>query len=585
MNIFKHFEQKIKNILEQSDIKAKNGEKLELNRITVETPRDGSHGDLSTNAAMVLAKTVGVSPRQFAQNLAELLQKDESIDNIEVAGPGFINLKLKDKFWQQILEAILQAGPSYGRSRVGANKRVNVEYVSANPTGPIHIGHCRGAIVGDVIANLLSFTGHEVIKEYYINDAGGQILTLARSAFHRYKEALGHEIGTLAPGLYPGDYLIPVGENLARDYGTSLLEKDEEEALTIIKNRVVDSMMDMIRDDLSLLNIHHDVFFSEQRLHEGDAAAVRKAINELTLNGYVYKGTLPPPKGQTPTDWENREQTLFRSTEAGDDQDRPLIKSDGSYTYLAADVAYFYDKYTRGFNEMIYVLGADHSGYVKRLEAIAKAVSGGKAKLTAIICQMVKFLQDGIPIEMSKRAGSFVTVRDVINAVGCDSTRFMMLYRKCDAPLDFDYNKVTEKSKDNPVFYVQYASARCHSILRQARETFNAVDFSKEAMIEARTCLTHESEINLLRKLAEYPRIIEQATKYREPHRLAFYLYDLASYFHSLWNKGNEDPSLRFVRADNQTLTTARLGLVQATADILASGLKIIGVEAPTEMN
>ena len=584
MNIFNTFEQKIKRLLQVSDIKTKDGDDLDLSRVTVEAPRDSSHGDLSTNAAMVLSKTVGINPRTLAEKIVSLLESEEDIASVNVAGPGFINMRLTDGFWRQHLEYILDSDGAYGRSELGKGRNVNVEYVSANPTGPMHVGHCRGAVVGDVLANLLAFTGHDVVKEYYINDAGGQIGVLAQSVFLRYREALGEDIGAIPEGLYPGDYLVPLGQALAKEFGNTLLTMDEEERLALIKQRSIDAMMQMIRDDLAALNIHHDVFFSEKTLHTDNAQAIRSAINDLTLKGYVYKGTLPPPKGQVSEDWENREQTLFRSTEVGDDQDRPLIKSDGSYTYFAADVAYFRNKFERHFDEMIYILGADHGGYVKRLEAVAKAISGGKAKLTALLCQLVKLFRDGEPVKMSKRAGSFVTLRDVVDEVGRDPVRFMMLYRKCDAPLDFDFAKVTEQSKDNPVFYVQYASARCHSAFRKAQESLGLTDFPRSLLKEHLDRLTDESEIGLIKKLAEYPRVVEQAAQSYEPHRLAFYLYDLASTFHGHWNKGTENEDLRFIKLNDTQLSLARLGLIQAVSDVLSSALNVMGVDAPSEM-
>ncbi len=584
MNIFNEFEQKIKELLQQSDIKPKDGSPLDLSRMSIEAPRDPSHGDLATNAAMVLSKSVGCNPRSLAERIATLLETDKDIESVNVAGPGFINLRLTDGFWRNVLKTIIKSGSSFGRSELGLGKKVNVEYVSANPTGPMHVGHCRGAVVGDVLANLLSFTGHDVVKEYYINDAGGQIDVLAKSVFLRYREALGENIGKIPEGLYPGDYLVPVGEALKKEFGDKLLTMSEEERLPLIKERSVDAMMRMIRDDLAALNVHHDVFFSEKTLHADNAKAIRSTINDLTLKGYVYKGTLPPPKGQASEDWEDREQTLFRSTEVGDDQDRPLIKSDGSYTYFAADVAYFRNKFERRFNEMIYVLGADHGGYVKRLQAVAKAISGGKAKLTALLCQLVKLLRDGQPVVMSKRAGSFVTLRDVVDEVGRDPVRFMMIYRKSDAPLDFDFAKVTEQSKDNPVFYVQYACARCHSTFRKAEELLNLSNFSREELVSHLEKLTDAGEIALIKKLAEYPRVIEQATLNYEPHRLAFYLYDLASFFHGHWNKGTENEDLRFIKLNDRELSLARLGLIQAVSDVLSSALGIIGVDAPVEM-
>jgi arginyl-tRNA synthetase len=445
----------------------------------------------------------------------------------------------------------------------------------------MHVGHCRGAVVGDALANLLGFAGYEVTKEYYINDAGAQIDVLAKSVMLRYREALGETINEIPEGLYPGDYLVPVGEALAKDFGRSLLDMPEDEALAIVKDRSIDAMMGMIRDDLDALNVHHDVFFSERDLHADGEKRIRMAINELTLNGHVYKGTLPPPKGQVPEDWEDREQTLFRSTAVGDDIDRPLVKSDGTYTYFAADLAYFMDKYRRGYAEMIYVLGADHGGYVKRLEALARAVSGGTVKLTVLLCQLVKLYRNGEPVRMSKRAGQFVTLRDVVDEVGRDPVRFMMLYRKNLEPLDFDFAKVTEQSKDNPVFYVQYASARCHSVFRQAAEQFGG-----EVVVEPGDLdrLTDEAEIALVRKLAEYPRVIEAAAQAHEPHRIAFYLYDLASAFHGHWNRGTDNNELRFIKVNDPQLTRARLGLVQGVLYVLRSGLAIVGADSPAEM-
>ncbi|PYE89718.1 arginine--tRNA ligase [Phyllobacterium leguminum] len=583
MNIFADFDARIKKTLQKLDLKAKDGGDLDLSRVAVEPPRDASHGDVATNAAMVLAKAIGEAPRELATRMAEALAADEDVACVEVAGPGFINLRLKDGYWQRQLADMIEAATDYGRSSVGAGRKVNLEYVSANPTGPMHVGHCRGAVVGDALANLMAFAGYDVIREYYINDAGAQIDVLARSVMLRYRQALGEEIGEIPSGLYPGDYLVPVGEALAREYGRQLLEMPEEEMLGIVKARTIDAMMAMIRADLDALNVRHDVFFSERSLHAGNARLIRSAINDLTLKGHVYKGKLPPPKGQLPDEWEDREQTLFRSTDVGDDMDRPLVKSDGAFTYFAADVAYFKDKHDRGFNEMIYVLGADHGGYVKRMEGLARAVSGGEAKLTVILCQLVRLFRAGEPVKMSKRSGEFVTLREVVDEVGRDPVRFMMLYRKNDAPLDFDFAKVTEHSKDNPVFYVQYASARCHSVFRQAKEAgFEKLD--RETLGRHLEKLSDESEIALVRKLAEYPRLIEAAAQHQEPHRLAFYLYDLASAFHGQWNKGTENPDLRFIKVNDPDLSLARLGLVQVVSDVLASGLSIIGADAPTEM-
>ncbi|RWX62443.1 arginine--tRNA ligase [Mesorhizobium sp. M4B.F.Ca.ET.089.01.1.1] len=584
MNIFADFNARVIKAVEALDLKDKDGEPLDLSRIAVEPPRDASHGDLATNAAMVLAKPTGQNPRALAERLAEALRGDADVAAADVAGPGFVNLRLHDGFWQAHLAALLGEGRNYGRSTIGGGRKANVEYVSANPTGPMHVGHCRGAVVGDTLANLMAFAGYDVTKEYVINDAGSQIDVLGRSALLRYREALGEAIGEIPAGLYPGDYLIPVGQALVKEFGGKLLQMPEDEALAIVKNRTIDAMMAMIREDLALLNVHHDVFFSERTLHADNARKIRSAIADLTLKGHIYKGKLPPPKGEKPDDWEDREQTLFRSTAVGDDMDRALVKSDGSFTYFAADVAYLKDKVDRGFVDLIYVLGADHGGYVKRLEALARAVAGDEVKLTVLLCQLVKLFRDGEPVRMSKRSGDFVTLREVVEEVGRDPIRFMMLYRKNDAPLDFDFAKVTEQSKDNPVFYVQYASARCHSVFRQASEQLGEANFDRNRLTASVSSLSDEGEIGLIRKLAEYPRLIESAALALEPHRLAFYLYDLASSFHGHWNRGTDNPDLRFVKVNDRQLTYARLGLVQAVSDVLTSGLTLIGAEAPTEM-
>lgn len=584
MNLFTDFEARINRILESIDVIREKRSELDFRRINVEPPRDASHGDVATNAAMVLAKPLGMNPRALADLIGDKLAQDPEVAEVSVAGPGFINVRLSVSYWQKLLAVITRAGVDYGRSALGAGRKINVEYVSANPTGPMHVGHCRGAVVGDALANLLAFSGFDVTKEYYINDAGSQIEVLARSAFLRYRQALGEDIGEIPAGLYPGDYLVPAGEALADEYGTSLRIMPEDKWMPLVKERVIDAMMAMIREDLAALNVNHDVFFSERALHDNGAARIRTAINDLTFKGHVYKGMLPPPKGQLPEDWEDREQTLFRSTEVGDDIDRPLIKSDGSYTYFAADVAYFKDKFDRGFDEMIYVLGADHGGYVKRLEALARAISGGSAKLTVLLCQLVKLYRNGEPVKMSKRSGDFVTLREVVDEVGRDPVRFMMLYRKSSEPLDYDFAKVTEQSKDNPVFYVQYAHARCRSVFRQAAEAFPDLDLSSIDLAGAAGAIADPTEMQLVAKLAEYPRVVEAAAFSHEPHRIAFYLYDLAAVFHGHWNKGKENPALRFVNDKNRELSIARLGLVHAVASVLKSGLSITGTSAPDEM-
>ncbi|MBT9370363.1 arginine--tRNA ligase [Rhizobium sp. CSW-27] len=584
MNLFADFEVRIKNALEGLDIIREKRDSVDFSRVTVESPRDPSHGDVATNAAMVLAKPLGTNPRALADVIAARLKEDADVVEVTVAGPGFINLRLSTGYWQRLLAAVIRAGTDYGRSTTGTGKKVNVEFVSANPTGPMHVGHCRGAVVGDALANLMGFAGYEVTKEYYINDAGSQIDVLARSCFLRYREALGEQVGDIPAGLYPGDYLVPVGQALATEFGTRLHNMPPEDWMPLVKERAIDAMMAMIREDLDALNVHHDVFYSERTLHADGAARIRQAINDLTFKGHVYRGTLPPPKGQLPEDWEDREQTLFRSTEVGDDIDRPLIKSDGSYTYFAADVAYFKDKFDRGYDEMIYVLGADHGGYVKRLEAVARAVSGGSAKLTVLLCQLVKLFRNGEPVKMSKRSGDFVTLREVVDEVGRDPVRFMMLYRKNSEPLDFDFAKVTEQSKDNPVFYVQYAHARCMSVFRQAQEAFPDLDLESVDFAETVAEITDPAELQLIAKLAEYPRLIEASAQSQEPHRLAFYLYDLASSFHAHWNKGKDNPELRFVKDNDRKSSIARLGLVRAVASVLKSGLAITGTAAPDEM-
>ncbi|MCO6186158.1 arginine--tRNA ligase [Rhizobium sp. L1K21] len=585
MNLFTDFETRIKDVIQSLDIVKEQGGDIDLSRLTVEPPRDPAHGDVATNAAMVLAKPLGTNPRELAAIICEGLEADSDIAEVSVAGPGFINIRLGQAYWQKLLVKMVDAGEEFGRSKIGVGKKINVEYVSANPTGPMHVGHCRGAVVGDTLANLLAFSGYEVVKEYYINDAGSQIDVLARSVYLRYREALGEDVGEIPPGLYPGDYLVPVGKALADEFGTKLRSMPEEERLALLKDRAIDAMMAMIRDDLAALGVSHDVFFSERTLHQDGGKRILSAINDLTYKGHVYKGTLPPPKGQVPEDWEDREQTLFRSTEVGDDMDRPLMKSDGSFTYFAADVAYFKDKFDRGFSEMIYILGADHGGYVKRLEAVAKAVSGGDARLTVLLCQLVKLFRNGEPVKMSKRSGDFVTLREVVDEVGRDPVRFMMIYRKNSEPLDFDFAKVTEQSKDNPVFYVQYAHARCKSIFRQAEEALPGLDVAKLSFSGENAALINDpAEIQLIAKLAEYPRIVEAAASAMEPHRIAYYLYDLAGIFHGHWNKGKENTDLRFVNDKNRELSIARLGLVQAVASVLRSGLGITGTAAPEEM-
>jgi arginyl-tRNA synthetase len=562
---------------------------IDQSRVQVDPPREAAHGDMATNAAMVLAKAAGKKPRELAEALAAELRRDDIIAKVEVAGPGFINLTLKPSAWSGALHAVLRAGAEYGRSSVGGRARVNVEYVSANPTGPMHVGHCRGAVFGDALANLLGAAGFDVTREYYVNDAGAQVDVLARSAYLRYREALGEDIGEIPQGLYPGDYLKPVGAALAAEHGPSLLNFPEERWLPLVRRQAIAMMMAAIRDDLAALNVGHDVFFSERSLIEDEHDAVGATIADLRRQGYVYEGRLPPPKGAPPEDWEDREQTLFRATQFGDDVDRPLKKSDGTYTYFASDIAYHKSKFDRGFRSMIDVWGADHGGYVKRMQAAVKAVSGGKAELDVKIVQLVKLLRAGQPIKMSKRSGEFVTLAEVVSEVGRDAARFMMLYRKNDAVLDFDLAKAIEQSRDNPVFYVQYGHARAQSVFRNARAVIPDLptDATARAALLAETPLERlddAGELALMRRLALYPRLLEGAALAHEPHRIAFYLYDLASEFHAQWNKGNDAPHLRFIIQNDPQMTKTRLALVQGVVTVLASGLSLLGVEAPDEM-
>lgn len=560
---------------------------LDVRRVVVEPPRDASHGDLATNAAMVLAKDAGMKPRDLAEKLAEKLRAVEAVARVDVAGPGFINIALDTAFWPRVIAAALVQGEAFGRSDMGAGAAINVEYVSANPTGPMHVGHCRGAVFGDALANLLAYAGWAVTREYYINDAGVQVDVLARSAYLRYREALGETI-TIPEGLYPGDYLVPVGRDLVVKYGKTLLDKSEEEWLPLVRKVAIDEMMAMIRDDLAALNIRFDTFYSERTLHArdgGNASVIDALMDELRARDLVYQGSLPPPKGAPVEDWEDREQTLFRATQFGDEIDRPLVKSDGAYTYFAADIAYHKNKFDRGFRQMIDVWGADHGGYIKRMQAAVTAATAGEGRLDVEICQLVRLLRNGEPVKMSKRAGTFVTLRDVVEEVGRDPVRFMMIYRKNDAVLDFDLAKVVEQSRDNPVFYVQYAYARASSILRNAAEAIADLPSDPAAFAEADlSLLTDEGEIGLARLIASWPRIVEQAASAREPHRVAFYLYDLASGLHGQWNRGKEAPHLRFIIEDDRKSTHARLALVHAVALIIASGLSILGVDAPREM-
>ncbi len=565
------------------------GPGVELSRIVVEPPRDPTHGDMAANAAMVLAKDAGKKPRELAESIAEKLRADDKVASVSVAGPGFINLNLKPHVWSEELRLVLGAGSEYGRSNTGKGETANVEYVSANPTGPMHVGHGRGAVFGDALANLLAFAGYTVTREYYINDAGAQVDVLARSVFLRYREALGENIGAIPEGLYPGDYLKPVGGKLAAEYAAKLSTMKEAEWLPIVRAKAIAMMMDEIRDDLAALNIHFDVFFSERSLIEGRRDEVGATIAGLRKSGEVYEGRLPPPKSGAIEDWEDREQTLFRSTEFGDDVDRPLKKSDGSYTYFATDITYHKSKLDRGFQHLIDVWGADHGGYVKRMQAAVTAISGGKADLDVKLVQLVRLLRAGEPVKMSKRAGEFVTLREVVEEVGRDAVRFDMLYRKNDAVLDFDLAKVIEHSRDNPVFYVQYGHARGQSVFRNAREEMP--DLPEAAPARAALLklapldrLSDPGEISLLRRIALYPRTVEAAAAAHEPHRIAFYLYELASEFHAHWTRGKDLPHLRFIIQNDRETTVARLAMVEGIVTVIASGLALLGVSAPEEM-
>jgi arginyl-tRNA synthetase len=559
---------------------------VDQSRVTVEPPRDPTHGDIATNAAMVLAKDAGRKPRELAEAIADRLRADAVVAKVDVAGPGFINLTLKPAAWIAALRGAVQLGAQYGVSDIGGGVPVNVEYVSANPTGPMHVGHGRGAVFGDALANLLACAGFKVTREYYVNDAGAQVDVLARSAYLRYREALGEDIGTIPEGLYPGDYLKPVGSALAAQYKDALTKQTEAEWLPVVRARAIEMMMATVRVDLAALNISHNVFYSERSMVGGGTDLVAATIEWLRARGFVYDGSLPPPRGAPVEDWEDREQTLFRSTEFGDDVDRPLKKSDGSYTYFASDIAYHRSKIERGFGTLIDVWGADHAGYIKRMQAAVAALSDRKAELDVKVIQLVKLLRAGQPVTMSKRAGEFVTLREVVDEVGRDAVRFMMLFRKNDAVLDFDLAKVIEQSRDNPVFYVQYGHARGQSIFRNARAAFPDLPDDVESLVEVAELerLSDPAELALMRQIALYPRVVEAAAAAHEPHRIAFYLFDLASEFHALYTLGNTKPHLRFIIQNDRQLTVARLVLVQGVVTVLSSGLALLGVEAPNEM-
>ena len=553
---------------------------LDLSAVAVEPPRDAAHGDMATNAAMVLAKPAAMQPRAIAEALAAKLTGDARVARAEVAGPGFLNLRLSPLLWQSVVRAALREGRGFGRSDLGRGQKVNVEFVSANPTGPMHVGHVRGAVFGDALSRLLVFAGYDVTREYYINDGGAQVDVLARSAYERYREANGLD-PEIREGLYPGDYLIPVGEALKANYGATLLDKPESVWLAEVRDFATARMMEMIRADLASLGVTMDVYSSEKAMY--GTGRIESAIETLRGLGLIYEGTLEPPKGKLPDDWEEREQTLFRSTAHGDDVDRPVKKSDGSWTYFAPDIAYHYDKVTRGFDILIDILGADHGGYVKRLKAVVSALSGGRVPLEVKLIQLVKLWKNGEPFKMSKRAGTFVTLRDVVEQAGADVTRFVMLTRKNDAALDFDFDKVLEQSKDNPVFYVQYAHARVCSVIRKATEAGIAADDLTLAAAD-HSKLGHEAEIGLAKKIAEWPRLVEIAARGQEPHRVAFYLYELASDLHSHWNRGNDDGSLRFIQEGDAATSQAKIALARAAGVVISAGLAILGVTPAEEM-
>ncbi len=555
-------------------------EGLDFANVTVEPPRDAAHGDMATNAAMVLAKPAKLKPRDIAEGLAAKLITDARIELADVAGPGFLNLRLAADLWQGVIGAALKEGADFGRSDMGQGRRVNVEFVSANPTGPLHVGHTRGAVFGDALASLLDFAGHQVTREYYVNDGGGQVDVLARSAYERYREANGLE-PQIAEGLYPGDYLVPIGEALKAKYGDSLIDQPESVWLQDLRLFSTESMMDMIRADLASLGVVMDLFYSEKSLY--GSGKIESALEDLSSKGLIYEGTLPPPKGKADEDWEPRVQTLFKSTEHGDDVDRPVKKSDGGWTYFAPDIAYHFDKVERGFDELIDVFGADHGGYVKRMKAAVSALSDGKVPLDIKLCQLVRLFKDGQPFKMSKRAGNFVTLREVVDLVGPDVTRFVMLTRKNDAPLDFDFSKVLEQSKDNPVFYVQYASARIHSVMRKATDAGIAVDDATLADADLAK-LDHEAELAVIKKLSEWPRLIEIAARTNEPHRVAFYLYELAAEFHALWNRGNDLTELRFLQEGDSATSQAKIALIRSVSIVISAGLGILGVTPAEEM-
>ena len=580
MNLFTHVREILIDILHDLSTQGILPADTDFSQITVEPPKDSRHGDMATNAAMVLSKSVETKPRELAKIISDSLSQNEIVLSVDIAGPGFINISLSEACWHSLLSSVLLNGINFGRSNIGYSKKVNVEFVSANPTGPLHVGHTRGAVFGDALASLLSYSGYEVTREYYINDGGAQVDVLARSVFLRYQEAFGKEV-VFEDGTYPGDYLIPIALKLKDKVGDAYLQKSEDKWLPEFRDYAVQAMMDLIKSDLDLLGIEMDTYFSEKSLY--DSGQIEAALDRLKNNGLIYKGILEPPKGKKTEDWEPREQTLFKSTQHGDDVDRPVLKSDGTWTYFAPDIAYHFDKITRGFDLLIDIFGADHGGYVKRMKAAVSALSSGEVPLDIKLCQLVKLYQNGEPFKMSKRSGNFVMLRDLVEEVGPDVTRFVMLTRKNDAALDFDFQKVLEQSRENPVFYVQYAHARIKSVIRKAEEL--DIDISDRALSETNlTSLTHSSELSLIKKIAEWPRLIEVAARLYEPHRIAFYLFDLSSQLHAHWSKGSDNPELRFLHNDNLVKTQSKIALARAVSIVISSGLAILGVKPAEKM-
>ena len=580
MNLFTHVREILIDILHDLSTQGILPADTDFSQITVEPPKDSRHGDMATNAAMILSKSVETKPRELAKIISESLSQNEIVLSVDIAGPGFINISLSEACWHSLLSCVLLNGINFGRSNIGYSKKVNVEFVSANPTGPLHVGHTRGAVFGDALASLLSYSGYEVTREYYINDGGAQVDVLARSVFLRYQEAFGKEV-VFEDGTYPGDYLIPIALKLKDKVGDAYLQKSEDKWLPEFRDYAVQAMMDLIKSDLDLLGIEMDTYFSEKSLY--DSGQIEAALDRLKNNGLIYKGILEPPKGKKTEDWEPREQTLFKSTQHGDDVDRPVLKSDGTWTYFAPDIAYHFDKITRGFDLLIDIFGADHGGYVKRMKAAVSALSNGEVPLDIKLCQLVKLYQNGEPFKMSKRAGNFVMLRDLVEQVGPDVTRFVMLTRKNDAALDFDFQKVLEQSRENPVFYVQYAHARIKSVIRKAEEL--DIDISDRDLSETNlTGLTHSSELSLIKKIAEWPRLVEVAARLYEPHRIAFYLFDLSSQLHAHWSKGSDNPDLRFLHNDNLVKTQSKIALARAVSIVISSGLAILGVKPAEKM-